>query len=279
MSIWAHTLVKNEDRYLWFAVTSVVDYVDKVLLWDTGSTDDTIKVAKELKRRYLERVDFRQVVQKDIYDFTDVRQQMLNETRSSWLMILDGDEVWWDQKIRQVVQVIKERSNGNLETIVTPYYNVVGDIFHYQEESAGMYSIDSKKGHYNIRFVNRQIPELHFNKPHGQQGLFDRNGVLIQDREKTNRKLVDAKCYLHFTNVLRSTKNDYFVPKRKTKMKYELGVKFQKDFYYPEAFFKPAPPIVPSPWRKMGGDFVKKALLQTPIKKVKRRFFSRKVGY
>lgn len=50
--ITVHTLVKNEERYLWFAVTSVIDYVDKMLLWDTGSTDRTIQLIKELKKRY-----------------------------------------------------------------------------------------------------------------------------------------------------------------------------------------------------------------------------------
>lgn len=50
MKIIVHTLVKNEERFLWFAVSSVIDYVDKVFLWDTASTDDSIKIEKKLKK-------------------------------------------------------------------------------------------------------------------------------------------------------------------------------------------------------------------------------------
>ena len=275
MSIWAHTLVKNEDKYLWFTVTSVVDYVDRILLWDTGSTDDTIKVAKELKRRYLERIDFRQVVQKDIYDFTLTRQKMLDQTQADWLMILDGDEVWWEEGIKETIKSL----NSNLETVVTPHYNVVGDVFYYQEETAGMYKIDNRRGHFNIRFISLKIPGLHFEKPHGTQGLFDKDGILIQNRDKAKRIFIDKKCYLHFTNVPRSTGRDVFVSKRKMKIKYEIGNNFPKDFYYPEAFFKPAPSDITSPWSKMSSDFAKKAMFQTPLRKIKRRLFRSDVGY
>ena len=52
MTIYAHTLVKNEARWLWFSVTSVINYIDKLLLWDTGSTDGTLEVVEELKKKY-----------------------------------------------------------------------------------------------------------------------------------------------------------------------------------------------------------------------------------
>ena len=47
--IWAHTLVKNEERFIWFSVMSVIVNVDKVLIWDTGSTDDTVKIIQKIK--------------------------------------------------------------------------------------------------------------------------------------------------------------------------------------------------------------------------------------
>ena len=46
MKIWAHTLVMNEDRFIWYAVMSVIDYVDKILIFDTGSTDGTVRIIK-----------------------------------------------------------------------------------------------------------------------------------------------------------------------------------------------------------------------------------------
>lgn len=272
MSIWAHTLVKNEERYLWFAVASVIDYVDKVLLWDTGSSDKTVEITKEIQKLYPDKVEFKEVGDVDINQFTVVRQNMLERTEADWFMIVDGDEVWWKDSIAKINKIISKEGN-NLDSMVTKYYNVAGDIFHYQEESAGMYEIDAIKGHLNIRAVNRKILGIHFKKPHGQQGVFDKKRVLIQERDKRKRIFLENPAYLHFTNMLRSSSlvKDEKVPKRKIKFKYELGIPFPFDFYYPEVFFEPRPDIVPSPWIKRSLGYCTLATLEAPLKLVKRR--------
>ena len=33
-----HMVVKNEDRFIWYALNSVLPYVDKVIIFYTGST-------------------------------------------------------------------------------------------------------------------------------------------------------------------------------------------------------------------------------------------------
>ncbi len=280
MKITAHTLVQNEENYIWYAVMSVIDYVDEVLIWDTGSVDKTVEIIKEIKKRYPKKIDFKQVVQKDIFEFTKLRQQMLEQTKSDWLMILDGDEVWWNDAIKKVVSTIK-RQGEHLESIVNRYCNVVGDIYHFQEEAAVMYEIDGMKGHLTIRAMNKKIPGLCVSKPHGLQGFYDKNGKLIQERSKNRRVFVDSLAYLHFTNVSRSKQraNDEIVPKRAMKLKYEIGNNFPRDFYYPEAFFLPRPSMVPSLWSRMGDFYKIKSSLVTVPKKIKRRVFKSGVGY
>ena len=59
MKIWGHTLVCHEERYLWYSVTSVIDYLDKILLWDTGSTDNTLKIIRDLQKTYPDKIDFK----------------------------------------------------------------------------------------------------------------------------------------------------------------------------------------------------------------------------
>lgn len=279
-TIWAHTLVKNEERYLWYAVMSVVDHVDKILLWDTGSSDKTLKIIEEIKKAKGDKIDFRECGAVDPVEFTKVRQKMLDETKSDWFLIVDGDEVWWKDSIRLVVETI-QKEGETLETIISPYYNIIGDIYHYQEEAGGGYHIDDRFGHINIRAVNRRIPGLHLEKPHGQQGFYDKEGVLIQERLPKYRKFLDAS-YLHFTNMRRSFSagEDQNVPKRKIKFKYELGIPFPAGFKHPEVFYKNSPDIVSSPWQKMSGKYLLRAGAETVLKKIKRRILPKKtVGY
>jgi len=258
---------------------SVIDFVDKMMIWDTGSGDKTADIVKKIYGKYPDKIDFKEVGEVNAESYTGMRQKMLDETKSDWLMILDGDEVWWRESIKKVVSVIKKRGN-KLDTIVSRYYNVVGDIYHRQDEKAGRYQIGEKKGHVNIRFINRTIPGLYTAKPHGQHGYYDKTNTLIQ--EKTHKRRIYLKApYMHFTNVLRSssheTNND--VPKRKMKFKYEIGKPFPKDFYYPEVFFLPRPTIVTSPWHKMSTIFKIKSAFLTPAKKLRRHILKARSGY
>lgn len=280
MRIWAHTLVKNEERYIWFAVTSVIDYVDKLLLWDTGSSDGTPALIEELKRNYPKKIDTREVGEVDIYEFTEVRQEMLDRTKGDWILLVDGDEVWWEDSIKELVEIIRQKGD-RLDSIVSRYINLVGDIYHFQEEAAARYTIDGKRGHLTIRAINRRIPGLHIARPHGQQGFFDGKGKLIQERTSKKRMFVNMPSFLHFTHLVRSStrEKDLVVPKRKIKLKYEIGQPLPLDFYYPEVFFKPRPKTVPSPWGKMDFSFFLKSAFLTLPRKVKRRLIQGSSGY
>lgn len=280
-TITAHTLVKNEARYVWFAVMSVINHVDKVLLWDTGSSDGTLEIIEEIQR--LEggrsKIEFREVGSVSPEEFAMVRQEMLDATDTDWFIVVDGDEVWWEDSIRKVVELIQKKGDG-LESIVVPTINLVGDIYHYQDPTGGQYNLAGRKGHLNLRGINRRIPGLHSYGPHGKWGWVDRENKMIQYRDEKKIIYVDAP-YLHATNVPRAGNigEEKFVPKRKMKRKYELGIPFPKDFYYPEVFFRQKPEIIPSPWIKMDSYFKIRASLETPFRKLKRKFGKGKVGY
>jgi len=278
-TICAHTLVKNEDKYLWYAVMSVIDQVDSVMLWDTGSSDNTWKIIEEMIKLYPKKIKFKEVGEVTPEEFPKMRQKMLEETKADWVILVDGDEVWWQDSVAKVAEFIREHGDA-YETIVSPSYNVVGDIFHYQEELAGQYKIDGRQGHLNIRAMSMKIPRLHVEKPHGSQGYYDEKRVVIQDRQKDKRMFLNVP-YMHFTNVSRSTdrSNDLLVPKREGKLKYELGESFPKDFYYPEVFFRPRPLVVESPWKVSDSKFNSRAFVETPMRKIKRRVWKSRTGY
>lgn len=280
MSIWAHTVVKNEEKWVWYAITSFIDYVDRVLIWDTGSTDRTLEIIKELIRRYPKKIEFRSVGNINPEQFTGVRQRMLNLTDADWFIVCDADEIWWEDSIRALTETINKKGK-DLDSIVVPSINLVGDIFHFQEEEAGNYTLAGRHGHLALRGVNRSIPGLHSRNPHGTWGWVDDKDKMIQDRD-SSRIFFLNKPFLHATHMFRGgeRKNDLRTPKRAKKLKYEIGKKFALDFYYPEVFFNARPDFVPNPWNNMDQNFKLRALVETPLRKLKRRIPAlKKIGY
>lgn len=263
MKIWVHTIVCNEDRFLWFAVMSVVDYVDRVMIWDTGSEDKTVEIIKEIIKTHGDKIIFKEVGRADRFQFTQMRQKMLNETEADWILILDGDEIWWKSSIKKVVDTIK-KDGDKIDAIVVPFYVPLGDIYHYQEELAGQYKLLGRKGHCSLRLINKNIPGLHIDLPYGQEGYFDKDNLPIQQRQKVI--FIDAP-YFHTTHLPRSSTIRLY-----NKVKFELGSKFPEGFTYPEIFSLHYPSIVSSPWQNAGFRFLLLAAILTIPRKMKRRF-------
>lgn len=280
MKITAQMIVKNEENFVWYAVMSVIDYVDCVKIWDTGSTDNTLRIIEEIKKRKEAKgkVVVKKITTTDFYE-GKIRQQMLTEEESDWILALDGDEVWWEDSIKKVVKTIKDEGE-NLDSIVVPTVNLVGDIFHYQEEKAGKYHFLGKVGHYSLRALNRKIPGLKSVGSHGTWGWIDDRGRMIQERSPSKIRLIKSP-YLHLTHLQRSPRkeSERSVYKRIGKFKYELGIPFPKDFYYPEVFFRPRPSCVSSPWETMNLSFKFRAFFETPLRKLNRRIMPERIGY
>lgn len=262
MKIWVNTIVNNEENFLWFAIMSVVDHVDKVMVWDTGSTDKTVDVAKMLINKFGNKIIFRECGEVDKDEFTKLRQQMLDQSVCDWILILDGDEIWWKDSIKRLVGIINKKGN-KIDGIVVPMVVPVGDIYHLQEEKAGQYKLLGRKGHFSLRAINRKIPGLHVDWPYGKESYFDNANRLIQERESVI--FLDAP-YLHATHLKRSsTKRPY------EKFKYELGNRLREGYKYPEVLYQKYPSFIQSPWVKISG--IKKMIAKTltPLRKINRR--------
>ena len=268
MKIVAHTIVRNESRWVWFAVKSVLDYVDEVMVWDTGSTDNTARIIKSIDNP---KVSFRQIdLTPNETALSQIRQRMLDQTQADWLMILDGDETWPDNSIQTALNFINTQGRF-YDSIVVPTLNCVGDVFHFSSPSAGHYFIAGKTGHYNLRFINlKKILGLHVSNFPGQlQSYYDSKGVKIQERDPQRIAFVNAP-YLHMTHLTRSSHfHDKEVFWRSSKFKYDLGGPLPASFEYPKCFYHPRPRIVSPPWTRRSLFFILNAAWQTPIRAIK----------
>jgi len=277
--IIVHCLVENEGRFIWYAINSVLPYVDQMMVWDMGSTDDTWEIVNSIES---DKIGRRQVpVATSPDDLTTVRQQMIEETGKdfTWLMILDGDEIWPESSIETVTNFARE--NPSYESIVVRTNNLVGDIYHRLPESAGRYNLSGHTGHLALRFMNlKQIGGLCVSRPHGTQGFFDSEDRLVQDRDAKKIKFLDLP-YHHATHLPRSLAKigDLLVPKRKQKLKHEVGEKIRREEIPMIFFIKDHPDIVPNVTSSAPLSFWLKSFVLTPLRRLKRIIIKSPAGY
>lgn len=262
MKIWANTIVNNEENFIWFAVMSVAKFVDKILIWDTGSTDKTVLVIEDLKKELGNKIEFKQVGKVTPVQFTKMRQKMLEESKCDWIIILDGDEIWWENSIKKVINQIKQKGN-EIEGIVVPMIVPVGDIYHFQGNEAGRYQILGRKGHLSLKAISKKIPGLHVDWPYGKEGFFDGENKLVQERKDIE---FINEPFLHVTHLKRSNSKRIY-----NKLKSELGKEVKEGFEFPEVLYKEYPSFISSPWIKISGIKKIKAQILTPLRKLKRR--------
>ena len=114
-------IVKNEEAFLDQCLKSVRNYVDEIIIVDTGSTDGTGEIA----RRYTDKVYFHPWED----SFSKARNQALQYATCDWIFQIDADEELVrgsGEKLRQsaktagsadavFVNIISTYSNGNKE--------------------------------------------------------------------------------------------------------------------------------------------------------------------
>jgi len=272
--VTAHCLVKNEQRWVWFALMSVLDFVDEILVWDGSSTDATAKVVAQITSP---KINYRRIRIQDPAGHTRARQQMLESTTSDWFIILDGDEVWWRDSLKNLISAII--ANPAKSAIISPFYNAVGDIFHYQPPRSVHYRIHEFFGAFTIRAVNRRLPSLRVANPHGRQEYRTRE-YSLQGLPRDRLLFVDHP-FLHLTHLSRSASRslDRVVLKRSFKFRYELGRSFPSDFVFPEVFYLPRPALVDSPFTHRSLTYAAAASVFTPLRFLKSKVTHFPEGY
>ncbi|MFC1711436.1 glycosyltransferase [Patescibacteria group bacterium] len=274
ITIWVNMMVKNEERWIWYSLKSILSCVDKIFVWDTGSSDNTVKIVNSIKNK---KIKFQQIGRVNKSTFSKLRQKMLDQTKSDWVFNVAGDEVWPKRTLLELVSKVK-KAPKYIDTFCVRPLNFVGDIrFIHPETFYGQTPLAPKgiNGFFSSRIFKRNILGLHISGKYGSEGFFDSKGLSLRERKKHVKYLTNI-YYWHMTYLPRSvSKNkDNEVMMRKKKRKYEIGIKKPKWVEVPEVFYLNRPKFVPDPFYKMNSWEYTRALIQTPLKKIKRRVFS-----
>ena len=197
MKITTHTLVKNEECWIKPALLSVMDQVETMLVWDTGSTDKTIAIIKSINSS---KIIFEQKGRVNRQQLVNLRNQQIKATQTPWFILLDGDEIWPKPNLIQLIKAI-EKAQPNTIALVNRTKNCIGDLDHFLPESKGQYKIGPWQGHLNIRAI-RNLPGLTVVGEYPNEAYIYQ-GKKLQDQPE-RLEFVDT-WYLHTTHLKRSS--------------------------------------------------------------------------
>lgn len=114
-SLGLSMIVKNGAQDLRACLQSVSGFVEQMIVADTGSTDGTVEIAREMGATVI------QVPWKD--DFAQARNAALEPVTTDWVLVLDADEEL-DAEARRLIPRLLENKVGGYEVAIRNYLPV-----------------------------------------------------------------------------------------------------------------------------------------------------------
>ena len=104
-------IVKDEEQFLPMCLDSVKDYVDEIIIVDTGSTDKTVEIAHSYNAKVYHHPWEN--------SFSKARNYSLKYATSEWIMWIDADEEVDERDAHKLKEVIRDNEvRRNLSTNV-----------------------------------------------------------------------------------------------------------------------------------------------------------------
>ena len=180
-------------------------------------------------------------------DFYKVRQRQIDMTASDYFMVVDGDEIWYEESLSELDVILRDQ---HPDLVATRFINCCEDIFHFRNDDRETYCIAGITGSITIRVYSTKIPGISCGGVYGVEGYIDAKGISVQEGNY-NIAVMENK-YLHTSLLNRSSLQygDYSIPYRRSKLRAHWDQKFPSDYQYPEVFYKEYPLPVKSPFEK-----------------------------
>jgi (heptosyl)LPS beta-1,4-glucosyltransferase len=130
-------LTRNESAHIAACIASLSGWIDCVVVWDSGSTDDTCKIARDLGA---------QVIYRPFDNFAAQRQAALDTVQADWIFFVDADERTTPALAAEVRAVIAPASGPPAAGVWVPRRNFIAG----HETRGGGYYPD-----YQLRLLKR----------------------------------------------------------------------------------------------------------------------------
>ncbi|HUW88234.1 MAG TPA: glycosyltransferase [Candidatus Paceibacterota bacterium] len=109
-------IVKDEEAMLRSCLESVADVVDEIVVYDTGSSDSTVEIARSMGARVFE----------GYWDgsFARARNAALEQALGEWVLVIDADERFLGD--RQALRTLLESQGSEVEAFLVAVENLQG---------------------------------------------------------------------------------------------------------------------------------------------------------
>jgi glycosyltransferase involved in cell wall biosynthesis len=102
--ITVHCMVRNEERFVRQAILSILPLAQRVLVYDTGSTDATLSIVSSLQSDKIEIVRKNGSSPRELSEY---RNEMIERTTTEWFMLVDGDEIYPTHAVPRIVDEMR----------------------------------------------------------------------------------------------------------------------------------------------------------------------------
>lgn len=128
VEISANIIAWNEETVIDLALRSVKDFADEVILVDNGSTDRTVKYARQYFKRWNLRGKIIVMKNARIYD---CRYHAMKESTGDWICIVDGDHVLNTSPNKPNIHTLRKLAErGGQFAYNFLYFHMYGDFRH-----------------------------------------------------------------------------------------------------------------------------------------------------
>lgn len=150
LKISACYIVKNNSAELKISLDSLKKFVDEIVVVDTGSTDDTVKVAKKFGAKifYYDWND----------DFSAPRNLALKKCSGNWIIFLDADEFFSAETAKNISFVVERAEMFKQNAVQVFLINIDKD--NSNEVQGTDYVVRIMKNQKNLHYVGKIHEEL-----------------------------------------------------------------------------------------------------------------------
>lgn len=121
--------VKDEGKYyLDRMIKSLIDYVPKLVIVDTGSTDNTDEIISKYQHHKNLKFVKSACSEKEIYKGIN---EGISEIKNKWIFIIAGDEAMLKEDLFKIPEAIEDAEQKEIRAIRVSYLDFIGDDHHY----------------------------------------------------------------------------------------------------------------------------------------------------